>query len=257
MVFLYQGRYGAAVNALQEAVKGFHDAKDRTRTMAQILNDYAEALAMAGRGAETATPLEEAQAVAKELKNDNVMADILNTQGNVLFYRGDPKSAKNLYQQGLQSASRAKDEDRILISKLDIARADVGLRQPQVAAGSLRLLVTQSDAAGRKYISLLCSVALAEATVAAKPDVHTRQELEQLLGRSERLGVRMETARIHFLLGNSLRLSGDASGAAGQYKQTLSILDEIKKEPGAEHLLERSDLKSIYDEATTGAQKSS
>jgi tetratricopeptide (TPR) repeat protein/predicted Ser/Thr protein kinase len=256
MVFLYQGRYGAAVNALQEAVKGFHDAKDRTRTMAQILNDYAEALAMAGRGAETATPLEEAQAVAKELKNDNVMADILNTQGNVLFYRGDPKSAKNLYQQGLQSASRAKDEDRILISKLDIARADVALRQPQVAAGSLRQLVTQSDAAGRKYISLLCSVALAEATVAAKPDVHTRQDLEQLLGRSERLGVRMETARIHFLLGSSLRLSGDASGAAGQYKQTLSILDEIKKEPGAEHLLERSDLKSIYDEATTSAQKS-
>jgi hypothetical protein len=66
----------------------------------------------------------------------------------------------------------------------------------------------------------------------------------------------METARIHFLLGSSLRLSGDASGAAGQYKQTLSILDEIKKEPGAEHLLERSDLKSIYDEATTSAQKS-
>jgi len=257
MVFLYQGRYGAAVNALQEAVKGFHDAKDRTRTMAQILNDYAEALAMAGRGAETATPLEEAQAVAKELKNDNVMADILNTQGNVLFYRGDPKSAKNLYQQGLQSASRAKDEDRILISKLDIARADVALRQPQVAAGSLRQLITQSDAAGRKYISVLCSVALAEATVAAKPDAHTRQELEQLLGRSERLGVRVETARIHFLLGNSLRLSGDAIEAAGQYKQTLSILDEMKKEPGAEHLLERSDLKSIYDEATTGTQKSS
>src|ERR1700730_16262190 len=86
MVFLYQGRYGAAINSLQESVNGFHDAKDRTRTTAQILNDYADALAIAGRGAESAKPLEEAQSVAKELKNENVMADILNTQGSVLFY---------------------------------------------------------------------------------------------------------------------------------------------------------------------------
>jgi eukaryotic-like serine/threonine-protein kinase len=254
MVFLYQGRYGAAINSLQESVNGFHDAKDRTRTMAQILNDYADALAIAGRGAEAAKPLEEAQSVAKELKNDNVMADILNTQGNVFFYRGDPKGAKNLYQQGLQMASRAKDEDRILLSKLNIANADVAMRQPQAAAGSLRQLVTQADASGRKYLAVRCSVALAEASVAAKPDTRGRQELEQLLGKSERLGVRMESARIHYLLGSSLRATGDAAAAAGQYKQTLRILDDVKREPGAEHLLERSDLKAVYDDSTHFSQ---
>ena len=255
MVFLYQGRYGAAINSLQDSVNGFHDAKDRTRTMAQILNDYSEALAMAGRGAESAKPLEEAQSVAKELKNDNVMADILNTQGNVLFYRGDPKGAKGLYQQGLQMASRVKDEDRILTSKLNIAKADTAMRQPQPAATSLRQLVTQADASGRKYLSVLCSVALAEATATAKPDPRGRQDLEQLLGKSERLGVRMESARIHYLLASSLRATGDVGAAAGQYKQTLTILDDVKREPGAEHLLERSDLKAIYDDATTGAQQ--
>ena len=257
MVFLYEGRYGAAVNSLQEAVTGFRDAKDRSRNMAQIVNDYAEALAMAGRGAEAVKPLEEAQSVARELKNDNVMADILNTQGDVQFYRGDSKAAKTLYQQGLQSASRVKDQDRMLISKLRIARADVAMRQPQAAASSLRQLVTEADATGRRYLSVLCSVALAEAAVASKPDARARQELEQLLGRSEKLGVRMEIARIHYLLGISLRQSGDVSGAAGQYQQTLSILDEIKKDPGAEHLLERSDLKSIYDDASNGAQQKS
>lgn len=254
MVFLYQGRYGAAINALQESVNGFHEAKDRTRTMAQILNDFADALALAGRGAEAATPLEEAQSVAKELKNDNVMADILNTQGNVLFYRGDPKAAKILYQQGLQTASRAKDEDRISISKLNIAKADIAMRQPQPAANSLRQLVTQADAAGRKYLSVLCSVALAEATVATKPDPRIRQQLDQLLGKSEKLGVRMESAKIHYLLGTSLRAAGDAAAAAGQYKQTVTILDDIKREPGAEHLLERSDLKAIYEDSTHFSQ---
>ena len=254
MVFLYQGRYGAAVNALQESVNGFHDAKDRTRTMAQILNDFADALVLAGRGAEAATPLEEAQSVAKELKNDNVMADILNTQGNVLFYRGDPKAAKNLYLQGLQMASRTKDEDRISISKLNIAKADIAMRQPAPAANSLRQLVTQADAAGRKYLSVLCSVALAEATVATKPEPHTRQQLDQLLGKSEKLGVRMESAKIHYLLGTSLRAGGDAAAAAGQYKQTVTILDDIKREPGAEHLLDRTDLKAIYDDSTRWSQ---
>ncbi len=254
MVFLYQGRYGAAINSLQESVNGFHDAKDRTRTMAQILNDFAEALAVAGRGDEAAKPLEEAQGVVKELKNDNVMADILDTQGDVLFYRGDAKAAKALYQQSLQMATRAKDEDRILISKLDIAQADVALRQPQVAASSLRQLVVQADAAGRRYLSVLCSVALAEASVAAKPDAHSRQVLEQLLGKSEKLGVRMELARIHYLLATSLRATSDPAGASSQYKQALAILDDIKKEPGAEHVLQRTDLKAIYDDSTHFSQ---
>ncbi len=254
MVFLYQGRYGAAINSLKEAMTGFEAAKDRTRTMAQILNDYGDALAMTGRGAESAKPLEEAEAIAKELKNDNVMADIQNTQGNVLFFRGDPKGAKDLYQRALQTATRAKDQNRILVSKFDIARADIALHQPQAAVAALKQIVTQADSAGLKYLSLQASVSLAEATSASKPDPKARPELEQLLNRSEKLGTRVETAKIRCLLGNLLKASGDTNGAVGQYKQTLSILDEIRKEPGADHLLERADLKAIYDDATRGSQ---
>jgi serine/threonine protein kinase/tetratricopeptide (TPR) repeat protein len=254
MVFLNQGRYGAAVNSLQDAVNGFHAAKDRTRSMAQILNDFALSLAMAGRGTEAGKPLEEAQGVARELKNDNVMADIHNTQGDVLFYHGDLKAAKILYQQSLQMASHAKDQDRILISKLDLAKADVALGQPQTAVSSLRQLGAQADAAGLKYLSVRCSVSLAEAMVTAKDYTRARQELEPLLGKSEKLGVRVETVRIHYLLGTSLRLTGDPSGAAGHYRQTITMLDDIKKEPGAEHVLERADLKSIYGEATRWSQ---
>src|SRR5580704_11376692 len=254
MVLLYQGRYGAAINSLKDAVSGFEAAKDRTRTMAQILNDYAEALAMAGRGAESAKPLEEAEAVAKELKNDNVLADIQDTQGKVLFFHGDPKAAKDLYQRALQTATRAKDQNRVLVSKFDIARADIALHQAQGAVSALKQIITQADSAGLKYLSLQASVSLAEANAASKPDPHSRQDLEGLLNRSDKLGTRVETAKIRCLLGNVLKASGHANGAVAQYKQTLSILDEIRKEPGADHLLERADLKSIYDDATRGSQ---
>jgi len=250
MIFLYQGRNGAAVNSLQTALDGYNEAKDRTRTMAQIANDYADALTKAGRGGEAAKPLDQARNVAQELKNDNVMSDILNTQGDVLFYQGDIKGAKNAYQQALQLATRAKDERRILATKLNLAKSDIALDQQRTAIPVLKQLITQADSANLKYLSLQCSVALAEAMIADKDYTGAHRFLEPLLGRSEKLGVRMETAKIHYLLGTALRLSGETSGAAGEYKQTLTALDNMKSEAGAQNLLTRSDLKHIYDDST-------
>jgi len=63
----------------------------------------------------------------------------------------------------------------------------------------------------------------------------------------------MEKARIQYLLGETLSHGGNTSEAAVHYRQALTELDELKKEPGAEKLLERSDLKAMYEEATRGA----
>jgi len=38
-------------------------------------------------------------------------------------------------------------------------------------------------------------------------------------------------------------------GAADQYRQGATLLEEIKKEPGAEHVLERVDLRAMDAEA--------
>jgi len=48
-------------------------------------------------------------------------------------------------------------------------------------------------------------------------------------------------------------LSGNAGEASSHYRQVISQLDELKKEPGAEKLLERSDLKAMYEEAGRGS----
>jgi hypothetical protein len=61
----------------------------------------------------------------------------------------------------------------------------------------------------------------------------------------------METARIQYLLGNSLRLEGN--DGASHYREVVRILDEIKKEPGAQDLLQRADLKALYDDAARWA----
>jgi hypothetical protein len=75
-----------------------------------------------------------------------------------------------------------------------------------------------------------------------------RQELERTLGTSKKLGLRLETARIHYLLGTALRVSGDAFDASAQYHQAGALFEEFSKEQASERLPDRYDLKPIYEE---------
>ena len=250
MVFLYQGRFGPAISSLQEAVKGLREAQDRSENLVQALSDFAKALANAGRGAEAAKILEEAQGLAAELKNDKLMSAVLNTLGDVLFYGGDLKGAKGFYQQGFHSASRAKAQEDILVSKLNLAEVAIAEGRSQSAIGDLRAIVQQADSLDLKYLSLEGSVDLAEALIKSRNYSQALQELQTALSKSEKQGSRFLTLRIHYLFGDGLRLSGNSGEASGHYQQTLTLLDEMKKEAGAEHLLDRPDLKTIYAEAT-------
>ena len=197
--------------------------------MAQIQNGYAQALVLAGRGNEAAKPLEDAESLARELKNDSLLADILSTQGNVRFYSGDMNGAKGLYQQSQQTAVRAKDQEKTLIAKLDLAKVAIAQGQAQAAIGALRQIIGEADAMGLRYQSIEASVSTAQAMIAVKDYAHARQDLEQLLGKSEKLTLRMQTARIQFLLGETLRLSGNASEASSHYRQAVSQLNELRK----------------------------
>jgi tetratricopeptide (TPR) repeat protein len=255
LIFEHQGRLGPAVDALQDAVKAFQALGDRSSVTVDALNDLADALAQAGRGSESGKLLEESKKLARDLKNDSLQATVFNTEGNVRFYQGDLKSAKDFYQQALHLAVHAADKDAILTSRLNLARVAVTEGDSHSAIspstiGDLRSLVQQADAQGSKYISVACSVLLGEAMIKDKDYSHARQELQRSLARSEKLGLRMESARIHYLLGTSLRLSGSAGEAAAQYREARNLLDEIRKEQGAEHTIERYDLKPIYADAS-------
>ncbi len=254
LVFEYQGRLGPAVGALQDAVKTFRDAGDRSSRMAQALNDLGAVLAQAGRGADSIPLLEEAQGLARGLKNDALSAAILNSQGDAHFYQGEVKAANDSYQQALHLASHTTDKNVLLASKLNLAKVAIAEGRSSSAASELRSLEQQADTLGTKYLSVDCSVSLADALIKSKDYAHARQELQRSLSKSEKMGLRLENARIHSLLGTSLRLSGSASEAAAQYREALRLLDDIRKEQGAEHVVERYDLKPLYAEATQFAQ---
>jgi eukaryotic-like serine/threonine-protein kinase len=253
LVFQYQGRYGASVSAMQDAVKSLHEVNDRSRDTAETLYDLADTLAKAGRGAETSQPLEEAQSIARELKNDSLQASILNTQGDVQYYRGDFAAARPLYEQAVKAAMRGSEQKMVLISKLNLARLTAAQGHSGTAINELRSLSQQADSQGLKSIAVSSAVDFAAAMISNKDYAGAKQELSRQLTNSEKLGLRVETARIHYLNGVLAKQAGDTGEAASQFKQTLAILDEVKKEAGAEKILVRPDLKLIYEQSTQGS----
>jgi tetratricopeptide (TPR) repeat protein len=253
LVFGYQGRFGAAVGATQDAVKGYRALGDRSSDMVGVLNDAANALAQAGRGAESEPLLKDAQAMASDLKNEGIRGELLNTQGNVQRYRGNWKEAGSLYDQALRAASHASDHELLLTLKLRRAEVSLGEGQTQAALREFRKLTELAGGGNLKYLSLESSVDAGEALINLKDYSHAQQELERGLGDSEKLGSRYQGARIHCLLGHALRLGGKGAEASSHYRQATDLINEMTKEPGAEKLTERFDIRSLYSEASRWA----
>jgi eukaryotic-like serine/threonine-protein kinase len=253
-LFDYQGRFGAAVNSKQEALKTFRDLRDKSFWMGEILGGYGEALILAGRGDEAKSSLDEALSLSRELKNDGMIAQTLGFEGDAFFYQGDFKVAHSLYEQALQAATRSKEPDRILIAKISLAKAGVREKAGQQAIPNLRALIQQADDSSLKYYSVECSIFMAEAMMQSHDYIHARQELDRALLRSDKMGQQALSAHAHYLLATIARDSANNPEAQDNYREVVRALDAMKKDAGAEKLLQRSDLKLMYEESARGLQ---
>jgi eukaryotic-like serine/threonine-protein kinase len=253
-LFEYQGRFGAAITSKQDAVKTFRNLKDRTFWMAEILGGYAEALTLAGRRQESKAYLDEAISLARELKNDGMVAQTLDFEGDLAYYGGDVTSARSYYQSALQAAAHTKEPDKALIAKADLARVDIEEGRAAVAVRNLRSLARQAEEQGFSYMAVECSIYLAEAMMQTRDYPHSRAELDRALLRADKLGLKPLSAKAHYLLAITLRATGNQAEAQQHYRDALQLLDAMRKEPGADKILQRSDFKEIYDEASLRSQ---
>jgi len=218
--------------------------------MIEIQGGYGETLVLAGRGDEAKPYLNNALSLARELKNDGMASLTLAFQGDAAYYRGDAKSARAMYAQALQAALRSKEPDKILIAKVALAKLGIREGHAQQAIASLRPLVQQADSLGLKHISVDCSVSMAEAMIRNHDSAQAQQELERALLRANKIGLKPLSAQADYLLGNILRASGNQTEAQQHYRTALQLLDGMRKNPGADKILQRSDFKTIYDDST-------
>ena len=250
MILDYQGRFGAAITSKQTALKTFQDLKEKTYWMAEILGGYAQALVLAGRGNEAKSYLDDALNLSRELKNDGMVSQTLSFEGDAAYYRGDSKAAGALYEQALQAANRSKEPEKILVAKINLAKVAIQEGRAQQAIATLRPLLQQAENLGLKYAQVECSVSMAEAMIKIKDSAHAQQELDRALLQADKLGLKPLSATVNYLLATLFRASGDQVEALQHYQETLQLINAMHDDPGADKILERSDFKTMYEEAT-------
>jgi tetratricopeptide (TPR) repeat protein len=222
--------------------------------MPEILGSYGESLVFAGRGDEAKPSFDEALSLARELKNDGLIAQTLAFQGDAFFYQGDLNSAHSLYEQSLQAAVRSKDAQRILLAEIGLAEVEVREKRGRQAIPDLRKLIQQADDLSLKYSSVECSIFMAEAMMQSHDDAHARQELQRALLLADKFGQQPLSAHAHYLLAAIMRDSGNDTEAQDHYRSVIRTLDAMRKDAGAEKLLQRSDLKLMYEDSTHWSQ---
>ena len=252
VMYDFQGRFNAALNSKLQALKTFQELKDKTYFMAEIQGGYGETLILTGRAEEAKPYLDEALNLSRDLKNDGMIAQTIAFQGDAAYYSGDLKVARTLYEQALQAANRSREPDRILNVKMNLAQLSVGEGRGPESIATLRELMQKADEQGVPNISVECAVSLAEALIQGHQNAQAQQELERALLRADKLGLKPLSAKANFLLGQVLQASGSGTDAQQHYQKAVRLLDEMRKESGSEKILQRADLKKIYDEASRG-----
>jgi eukaryotic-like serine/threonine-protein kinase len=248
-LFQYQGRYGAAVTSGEDALKSWREVNERGFWLPEIQAGYGNALTLIGRGDDAQKNLDEALGLARELKNNSLVARILNFQGDRLFYRGDFKSARGWFEQASQVAAKTTDREQILLAKFNVAKVSVKEGRSQEAIKALKPLAEEADRSGLKYLAVDSSIYLAQALLDSKDYSRARQQLEDSLRVSEKLGLQALLAKSHYFLAEALRLGGSQTEASHHYAEARRILDDIRKEAHSDEVLKRNDLATIYQES--------
>jgi len=247
-LFEYEGKYGAALGAKEDALKAFRELQDGGFWMGEILSGTGHSQAMLGRS-DAAQTLAEALKLAEKLQNKALTAQILNFQGDRLFYLGDARAARPLYEQALEAASKTGDKRLELLSKVNLAKCAIADLRPQPVIEELRKLAEQTDSLGLKSLSVESTVLLGQALIETKRYSQARQELERALAKSEKLGLQALLARSHYLLAIALRSTGSAAEASRHLGEARRGLEEIRKEAKTDDVVKRADLAPILAEA--------
>jgi len=253
-LFATQGQYGRALKSYEDAIKGFQATNDRTRLMVAALAGYGRVLSMVGRTEEGQQKLQEAINLATEIKNDSYLPEALNWLGDSYMYAGNYAEAKQQYDKAAVVAARSKDREQSAVSQFGLARLDVLQGHGAAAIPILQRLGAETDAMGLKALSVQASVYLAQAELVAKRLQPAEQELARALNRADNLGLVVEQAQAHYLLGQLATVTGKEKQFGFQYRDTVKLLESISKEPGVGHLLDRADLKGIYQDAKKAYQ---
>jgi serine/threonine protein kinase/tetratricopeptide (TPR) repeat protein len=252
-LYATQGQYGQALKSYEAAIKDFQAANDHTYLMGAALAGYGRVLSMIGRSGEGQQKLQEAVKLLTDVNSNKYLTQALNWLGDSYMYSGKYDDARQQYKKAADVADRAKDREQSAVSRFGMARLDVMQAHSAAAIPVLQKLGRETDALGLKALSVQASLYLARAELAANKPQLADQELARALNRADKLGLVIEKAQAHYLMGALATVTHKEKQLTSEYRDTVNTLESISKQPGMEHLLDREDLKGIYQDALKSA----
>ncbi len=246
-IFDYQGRYGAAVKSKGEALQAFRDLKQRDVWFGEILSGAGYSLALSGRSDEASKSLDEALAVARELKNPSLIAQVVRFQAESVFYKGNTKGATRIAEEAVQAAARSSDRSMDLWAQFTAANISAASMPTRAVAATLAQIARRSETAGLSYLAVRCALQRADTLLRIGDRQQAREQVEQTLAKAETMGLRELLARSEYVLAATMRLAGDPQ-ARRHYASALQLIEEMTREDGSQKLLERTDLKAVHAE---------
>jgi tetratricopeptide (TPR) repeat protein len=243
-VFEYEARYGAAVDSKDHALKIFKEIGDKSAWLPKVLASYGSALSQIGQGAEAQKVLGDALPLARDLKNDELIARILNNQGDAFYYQGDVASARRQYEQAAAIAARAKLPPMSLIAKVNLAKVSVLDGHAPLQTVALEALGSDAERLGLKFESVYCKLLAGASERLAKRDAAARERLDSVLAEADRLGARALLAQAHDQLSLLYASEGNQAESRRHSESARQLLDAIRRD-AREGVLQRPDFKAI------------
>jgi tetratricopeptide (TPR) repeat protein len=247
-VFQYQGRYGAALDVREEAVKAFRELND-PHWLSEILTGHGGTLALMGRSDQARQVLEESLRLARELGSARLLALALNAQGDAFFYTGNFKAARSSFEQARRALAVTQNRDIELLTRLNLAKVDVKGGRARAALATLRAIAEQAEQLRLRGAAAECSLYLGEALLLTQNLADARTQLESAAAAADALGLRAVAARSHYVLARVLENGGDVTAAERHLGQARQIVNVLRQEARTDDLLIRDDLRPIAVQA--------
>jgi tetratricopeptide (TPR) repeat protein len=227
------------------ALQVFRDLKQRDMWLGEILGGYGNSLSLSGRFDDATKSFDEAMTVARELRNQSLIAQTTMFQANRLYYRGDIKGASGLAELASQAASPASDPSLALLIQTVVATTAAAEQPSRAIATRLTGLAQEAERLGLNVLALDCAILRTGILLKLGDRATARDEADRALAKAETLGIRLPLARAHHARAEVRRLGGDAK-APEEYAVALRLLDEIREEDGNQNVIKRADLGAIY-----------
>jgi hypothetical protein len=166
--------------------------------------------------------LNEALPMARAAENTRVLAEALSLQSALRLSDGSRDGAAGASKDALQAAKALGEQRLVLLTRLQAGEV-------ARSVADLQAVAQEADSAGLAPIAALAHLALARTRLAARHFGDALRDADLATASARRLGQKEILFQALHVAGQSLRNQGDEAGAADRFRDAILPLEEMSR----------------------------